>query len=59
MEGMVSIVGFGDDNAMAKLEERTGLELQEDPHKQTADVLSGELGLGFLNFSLFFGELDV
>jgi chromosome segregation ATPase len=42
MEGMVSIVGFGDDNAMAKLEERTGLELQEDPHKQTADVLSGQ-----------------
>ena len=49
MEDVVSIVGFGDDNVMAKSEERTDLELQEDPHKHTTDDLSGELGFGLLN----------
>ena len=35
----VSIVGFGDDNVMAKSEERTDPELQEDPLKHTANDL--------------------
>ena len=39
MEDVVSIVGFGDDNVMAKSEERTDPELQADPHKHTADDL--------------------
>ena len=40
MEDVVSIVGFGNDNVMAMLEERTDPELQEDPHKHTADDLA-------------------
>ena len=35
----VSIVGFGDDNVMAKSEERTDLELQADPLKHIANDL--------------------
>ena len=57
MEDVVRIVGFGDDNVMAKSEERTDLELQEDPHKHTADDLSGELGFGLLNLVCFMGSL--
>ena len=39
MEDVVSIVGFGDDNVMAKSEKRTDPELQADPHKHTANDL--------------------
>ena len=39
MEDVVSIVGFGDDNVMAKSEERTDPELQADPLKYTANDL--------------------
>ena len=53
----VSIVGFGDDNVMAKSKERTDPELQADPHKNTAHDLSGELGFGLLNLVCFMGSL--